>query len=347
MCVRSKLVENSTVDMWHRSSVVVFLVGIAVGIFLPVLYFRNAAPSTKRMKLTTTTTTSSIHMKRNSNTRPRLVTPVEFSDSRLHADDTSTADRLYRDVRVLCLVFVAKDNALESAIPVNSTWGRRCNGLLFVSTKNEDGIPTVVVDDSQNTGRHSRRTREALDKVFANRLVEDDYEWLVKAYVGTYIILENLRYFLSTKDHRKPVYFSDRRTDGKQDDTGCGTTYVFSREAVRLFGQRNRQLCKFESGRVDTDFDNCNNLLGITLGESMDRLERDLYPQERHKGTLPRWLRPNVQDIQSGKQEGVEKNASDYAVAFHYLQSADIYTVEYFVYHLNPYGIAKDQGQNL
>lgn len=216
----------------------------------------------------------------------------------LVADDTSTADRLYQSVRVLCLVFTAEDNPRELAIPVNTTWGRRCNRLLFVSTKNEDGIglATVVVD-SQNTGRHSHRTREALDKVFANHL--DDYEWFVKAYVSTYIILENLRYFLSTKDHRKPVYFSDRRE--KQDDTSCGTTYVFSREAVRLFGQRNHELCKFESGRVDADFDNCNNLLGITLSESMDRLERDLSPQERLNGTLPRWL--DVQDKQNRKQE--------------------------------------------
>lgn len=46
-------------------------------------------------------------------------------------------------------------------------------------------------------------------------------------------------------------------------------------------------------------------------------------------------------------KQSVDKHASDYAVTFHYLQSADIYTVEYFVYHLSPYGFTKDQGQNL
>lgn len=220
----------------------------------------------------------------------------------LVADDTSIADRLYQDVRVACLVFTAWNNTRESAIPVNSTWGRRCNKLFFVSTKTEEDTPTTAAANNQNIERHGTRIGETLDKIFTVYL--DDYAWFVTAGVNTYIILENLRYFLSTKDHRKPVYFSDRLE--KHDNTSCGWAYVFSREAIRLFGQRSHGLCKFESARVDKDFDSCIKLVGITPSESMDRQERKrfhcLHPKESLMGTcaLPRLF--DVHDIRSGKQ---------------------------------------------
>lgn len=45
--------------------------------------------------------------------------------------------------------------------------------------------------------------------------------------------------------------------------------------------------------------------------------------------------------------QGIE-NVSDYAISFHYMGPAKMYTMEYFVYHLRPYGIiSRTQTLNL
>ncbi len=36
---------------------------------------------------------------------------------------------------------------------------------------------------------------------------------------------------------------------------------------------------------------------------------------------------------------------SDHSVSFHHLTGASLYMVEYFVYHLYPYGITRDPAQ--
>lgn len=45
------------------------------------------------------------------------------------------AKALYEEVRVLCWVPVAPMSHNTTAVHVKATWGRRCNKLLFISTK--------------------------------------------------------------------------------------------------------------------------------------------------------------------------------------------------------------------
>lgn len=180
----------------------------------------------------------------------------------------------------------------KKAIHVNATWGRRCNRLLFVTRSNDTRIPTLVVDVADGREHLSEKTHAALSKAFADYL--DDYDWFMKADDDTYVIMENLRYFLSEQDHRSAVFFGQKFVPfvAKGYPSG-GAGYVMSREALRRFGQKNVGLCDFSGGPEDVSFGKCMEKLGVAFGDTLDALGRTRFhcyvPEIHILGKYNKW----------------------------------------------------------
>ncbi|KAL8567972.1 hypothetical protein ACOMHN_029147 [Nucella lapillus] len=273
---------------------------------------------------------------------------VKFEDLHAHHDDDSVAKEMARGVRVLVWVMTSPQNLDKKAIHVQNTWGKRANTLLFMSSQWNSSFPTIGLNVSEGREHLTAKTFQAFRYIYEHHF--DDADWFMKADDDTYVIMENLRYMLSAYDTKDPIYFGQMfKSVVKQGYASGGAGYVLSKEALRRMitkGLNNSTLCRPDGGAEDVELGKCLLNLGVRIQSSMDILGRTRFhcfdPQEHLRGDFVDWYK--VYDANGAK--GGIGNMSDYAVTFHYIRPIQMYELEYFIYHLRPFGILS-RAQNL
>jgi glycoprotein-N-acetylgalactosamine 3-beta-galactosyltransferase len=107
------------------------------------------------------------------------VKPSENIVQSMNLYNETLAEKLFNEVRILCWVATTVENHEKKAKFVKQTWGKRCNKLLFMSTKTdvELGTITLPVKDGRNTLWD--KTKNAFLYVHKNHFNEAD--WFLKA----------------------------------------------------------------------------------------------------------------------------------------------------------------------
>ncbi|KAL8567985.1 hypothetical protein ACOMHN_029160 [Nucella lapillus] len=275
---------------------------------------------------------------------------VKFEDLHAHHDDDSVAKEMARRVRVLVWVMTSPQNLDKKAIHVQNTWGKRANTLLFMSSQWNSSFPTIGLNVSEGREHLTAKTMEAFRYIYKHHF--DDADWFMKADDDTYVIMENLHYMLSAYDNKDPIYFGHAfKVIVKQGYTSGGAGYVISKESLRrlaIDGIPHPKVCRADGGAEDAEIGKCLMNLGVKLVPSLDRLGRSRFhcfaPEAHIQGNYAKWYQ--VYDAY-GAKSGID-NVSDYPVTFHYISPSKMYAMEYFVYHLRPYGvISRSQSLNV
>ncbi|XP_071121222.1 glycoprotein-N-acetylgalactosamine 3-beta-galactosyltransferase 1-like [Mytilus edulis] len=273
-------------------------------------------------------------------------TATNIDDRHMHQDNEITAKDLERRIRVLCWVMTSPRNLEKKALHVKNTWGKRCNILLFMSSVSNLTFPAIGLNVSEGRKHLTEKTILAFKYVYEH--YRDKADWFMKADDDTYVILENLRYFLKDYNTSDPVYFGKHFTyPTKQEYMSGGAGYVLSKEALTRYVMKGNDstVCKQHGPNEDVTMGECMGKVGVKIGNSTDALGRSRFhcfiPEYHLKGNYPKWYYSfSVNDPQKGTE-----SVSDYAITFHYISPEQMHVMDFFIYHLRPYGIYSGEQQ--
>ena len=201
-------------------------------------------------------------------------------------------------------------NHKSKAVQVQATWGKRFDELLFVSEGNDSSVslPIFAVAEELSGREHlTAKTMQAFDHVYTRYVNEID--WFMKADDDTYVIVENLRLFLSTQNTSEPVIFGHhfKPNVNSQGYLSGGAGYVLSKEALRRFGTRPCGFCANDTGYEDVEMGDCMQKLGVIVGDSRDEFNRSRFhgytPDTHMEGKYSDWYRE--MDFHGAKQVGI------------------------------------------
>ena len=325
-----------------------FVIGLMVGVLVGVGMLNFQVEFTKPISLKNVIQYPESHDHLENVVGP--VKEVKFHNSmepnHYHEDDD--AKDLYDKVKVLCWVLTSPANHEKKAKHVKATWGRRCNKLIFMSSLDDNDLPSINLKVEEGHNKLWGKTKAAFKYVYNNYI--DEYDWFMKADDDTYVVLENLRYMLSLYDKKIPIYFGCKfrkfTTNGYMSG---GAGYVLSKKALRLFIEKalpDPKLCS--QGNIaseDVEIGKCLERVGVMAGDS-----RDEHGRGRFMPFVPTYhLIPGLVGktnwywnyIYYPALEGLDC-CSDSAITFHYISPNQMYEMEYLIYHLKPYGVKQN-----
>ena len=109
--------------------------------------------------------------------------------------------------RILCWIMTTPANIPKRAKSVKDTWGKRCDILLFFSSKEDPNFPAIGLKVEEGPAKLFDKTRASLEYIYNHHL--NDADWFFKADDDTYAIIENLRSYLSKLNTSEPHYLGE------------------------------------------------------------------------------------------------------------------------------------------
>ncbi|XP_065360903.1 glycoprotein-N-acetylgalactosamine 3-beta-galactosyltransferase 1-like [Calliphora vicina] len=304
-------------------NILCLIIGLIIGIRFTDIWFniQNETLTTIWPPTAATTTTTT--------------TFSSFSSSSLENDN------LFNRTRVLCWILTNPTNHLTKAIHIRHTWGRRCNKLLFMSTEEDEVLTTVKLDVEEGREHLWNKTRLALKYIYDHHI--DEAEWFLKADDDTYVIMDNLRYFLYQYPPEASIYFGAKfKRFVKQGYMSGGAGYVLSKEALKKFGSEafdDPDKCSESYQAEDVQLGMCLENIGVIAGDSRDEEGNERFLPLPIEYLIPEdktWWYKNYSYY---PQKENTSCCSSSAISFHYIVPEQFYVLDYFLYTLRIFGI--------
>ena len=142
--------------------------------------------------------------------------------------------------RILCWILTDPDRLASHAVHVRDTWAKHCDLALFMSSKTNQSFPTIGLKVRGGRKHLARKSKAAWIYVYKRYLREFDY--FAKADDDTFMVIENLKYYLLGRDPDSPEFLGHRMyIDAMGYDiiyNSGGAGQVLSRKALQILVER-------------------------------------------------------------------------------------------------------------
>lgn len=162
----------------RKYNVVTLFFGVALGFFLAILM--QFSPSSWRTDFTPLHGDPHVGSDLYDAVGPESdVGFHEIHDDTHKYENNSIAEQLFKEVKILCWVMTSPSNHKKKAIHVKKTWGKRCNKLIFMSSKEDPELGSVALPVKEGRNNLWAKTKEAFKYVYEHHL--DEADWVLKA----------------------------------------------------------------------------------------------------------------------------------------------------------------------
>ena len=145
--------------------------------------------------------------------------------------ETTNSVTLEKDIRIMCLVMTQPKNHKTRALKILHTWGSRCTYLKFLTTEEDEELPSFVSPTLEGYNQIWGKTKFGFQQAYEHYY--DDVDWVMKADDDTYVVMENLRYLLSGYNETEPIWFGcEFKVIVKDGYMSGGAGYVLSKGRI-------------------------------------------------------------------------------------------------------------------
>lgn len=265
-----------------------------------------------------------------------------------HIGERVIADELVRRVRLFCWILTMPDNHQTKAEAVKLTWASRCTRYVFISSVEDNSLPSIKVITQEGRQHLWNKTSASIQHIASH--YGQNYDYFLKADDDTYVIVENLRKHLADLDPSAPFIMGRIfKPYVKQGYPSGGGGYVLSRAGLLKIseGLQTNTSCLSDNLAFaeDVKVGSCAEAMKVRVVSSLDAEGRECFHPfsplsmvTSKRDELPAWIHEyNFHKIRTGFD-----CCSDYSITFHYVQPREMYMLDYLIYHLHPYGIYRD-----
>jgi hypothetical protein len=109
-----------------------------------------------------------------------------------------SSDYSQKKMKILCFLMTDSTHHATKVKAVRETWGSKCDKLLIASNQTDPSIGAVRMKSDPSYSNLWGKLEETIRYIYDHYLMDEhEYGWFVKADDDSYILMENLRYFLS------------------------------------------------------------------------------------------------------------------------------------------------------
>ncbi|CAJ0942124.1 unnamed protein product, partial [Mesorhabditis belari] len=273
-----------------------------------------------------------------------LIYHRRFIGKVLDLNNKTLAGEISKKVRILCWILTGRQFHWKRAIHVKTTWGRRCDKLIFMSSENNTMFPAIDLGVKEGRNHLWAKTKKALRYVYDNYI--NDYDWFLKADDDTYVIMENLKFMLLSKDPKVPINygfeFSVKLKYKQNPVLSGGAGYVLSKAALFKFVTealgKSSKCSTREKGSEDVELARCLKNVGVIRGDSRDEGGKQRFiPVSIDSAFIPQdkqgyWF------IKRSKYPFSRNHISNLTIAIHYVNGGMMHALEHLLYQARIYG---------